>query len=126
MRLVSLLVMTAFSLIAVGILGVMLATSKVAAAPTLINSQPLPCGGALNYFDTDGDPSNGAEQLTVTVPDENAPRAIILFGDGAEGKFKSAKVAIPGRPAENFTDFEKFQAAYPHPCVIVEAQVARR
>lgn len=103
--------------LSIALVGYTLAT----AAPVLLNSRPLPCGGAINYFDTDGDASNGAEQITVTVPEENAPRAVILFADGDAGAFKSAKVVLPGKLAETFTSYEKFIEAYPSPCQIVEA-----
>lgn len=113
----------------VALMGVMIALSVEmlfvyaarSAAPTVIHSVALPCEGTLNYLDTDGDPTNGAERLTVTVPGEPTPRAVVTFGDGAEGQFKSAHVTLPGKVAETYTDHDRFAEVYPHPCVIVEA-----
>ena len=90
-----------------------------ATEPTLLTVLPLPCDAAIYYWDTDGDPTTGAERVTVIATGEHTPRLTIEYGAGDNGVFLHATVVIPGRTSPHvrkFTDPQDLQAAYPHPC----------
>ena len=79
---------------------------------------PLPCEGTFTGYDTDGDPTNGAE-FAALVDKDGHPRATLIYGPGEGGPFLRATVQRPGGPVEVFTSASAFNTAYPHPCGIL-------
>ena len=91
---------------------------------TLLQTVPLPCaGGQYQLYDTDGDPSNGAEFVTVEADGRRV--AILQFSPGHNGGFVAAVVQIPSQPEQVFASAEALSARYSHPCEIVTASGAR-
>lgn len=88
---------------------------------TLIETHELSCNARLDYFDTDGQPENGAEVLSVTRDGDKVPLAALQFAPGDGGRFLRAEVRIPGQPAENYSQLSVFAEKYPHPCDVVSA-----
>ena len=83
---------------------------------------PLPCDGYVILLDTNGNQEDGAEIAAVWASGEPSPRAILYFGEGAEGEFKYALVKLPKMPEVRFNTRESFASAYQGPCAIVAAE----
>ena len=91
------------------------------------NIYVLPCAPAyLILYDTNGNEADGSEFVTLMVPGEERPRAILEFGSGASGEFKQAVVTIPGEAPVYFTTAAALGKAYPDPCAIALKPVPQR
>lgn len=86
----------------------------------LLQEIPLPCGGILSMYDTDKDPSNGAEYVTIAGED-GKPLAIVEYSLGLDGEFQRAVVRLPGQGDVYFMQAAALSNIYPHPCDIVQA-----
>lgn len=89
---------------------------------TLVHTQPLHCGGYMEYHDTNATPQDGAEIILLFKDGEREPRARVEFDVGEKGAFKQARVTIPGLPIKTYTDHDDV----PDPCEIVSAVGAER
>ena len=92
---------------------------EVVSPQTVLGIAPLPCGGGMVYYDTDGDPSNGPEVITVYSPDEDTPRLTVYYKPGDNGKFDHAVARIPNKPEVRFDTLESLDAVYSGPCDVV-------
>ena len=91
---------------------------------TLLGAQPLPCdGGRYVMYDTDKNPSNGAE--FITIEKDGQVLLILQFAPGDNGTFLSAIVQVPGRPEERYDTAQALGTKYSHPCEIVQAAGSR-
>ena len=91
---------------------------------TPLGVQLLPCGGTITFYDTDGDPTNGAEVLEVYAEGEDTPRAVVTFASGNAGVFQSAAVRIPGKAEVHFTTDESFGMASTAPSAMAAASAS--
>ena len=99
-------------------------SAEVPPEATLLRTIPLPCaGGQYQLYDTDNDPSNGAEIITVEANGRRV--AILQFAAGHNGGLITAVVQIPGREEQVFTSTEALGAKWNHPCEIVQAAGVR-
>ena len=99
-------------------------SAEVPLDATLLQTVPLPCvGGQVSLYDTDRDPSNGAEFVTVEADGRRV--AILQFSPGHNGGFVAAVVQIPNQPEQVFASAGALSARYSHPCEIVQAAGVR-
>lgn len=116
-------------LIAVGALAWLALATQALGAEVPLEAElhhtiPLPCGGALQLYDSDKNPGNGFEYQVVRAEDGRA-LAIIEFAPGNEDKFRGAIVMLPGREDQVFHDVPSLAAAYGHPCDMIRAAGVR-
>lgn len=79
----------------------------------LLHSESLVCGGVVLYHDSNKDPLDGAEYISVVKSGDDVPVAVIQFEDGGRGAFVRAVVL-----GEEL-DYPSLAKKYPHPCDIL-------
>ena len=111
-------------MVAILVMAAVALPAEVPSEATLLRTIPLPCeGGQYRLYATDGDPSNGAEFVTVEADGRRV--AILQFSPGHNGGFVAAVVQIPSQPEQVFASAEALSDRYSHPCEIVTASGAR-